>query len=159
MVTVHKKLMENQVYHSPYESSECVDKNIRLLLESQGLHVIVSWLFERPEMGIENGFTVNINQCELTYKVIDAETLLIVLYKKKKQYRTSLGFSLRELMWFLDLLGAGIPSLKHAIGLVDVFPYRDCQGISSNRLLRLYEHVGAQIYIEDGRNWARLKLK
>ena len=141
------------------ENKELVSNEILSFLSLKRIPFQSAWLFDRPELGIGNGHVVKVGRSEITFKLLDVESLLIVLYKIDKQDRQTLGFSLRDLIRFLHLLGDNIPSLKKAVGLVDVFPYRACEGIRADRLSKLYVRFGAEVSDVDGRKWVEYKLK
>lgn len=133
--------------------------SIGALLERLGHSVDVSWLFDRSELGIVNGTRVIFGKSEIVYRQISEDTILIVLYRKEKHNRKSLSFSLAGLFCFFRFVAEEFPNIRYATGLVDVHPYIDDDGISTQRLMELYSRCGAEITSVNGRFWAEIEVR
>lgn len=131
---------------------------LAIKLKTAGINSTRSWLFDDKSFGVCNGYRISVSSGEITYRMIDEKTVLIVLYRVERKDRLSLVSSFSPLAWFVEFIKREVPSVQYIRGSVDVFPYRNERGICSKRLLKMYLRCGAVEVTEDGTRWVEMDV-
>ena len=129
------------------------DDPIRAALIEQGLAVDDHYLSESEDGGIYLGPHFRIRNCELIYRLTDADDLLLVLYRRLQQTH-SLRNPFADLIWFLQLATEPRFGLARVLGYISTLSYRHENGLTEERLVRFYQRFFQADWIKyDSHDW------
>lgn len=119
------------------------DDAVLRALARDGIPVDEVRAFDDPHSPFVEGYRITIEGAEIVFRVLDRETVVIVLYRRTAMHAT-LRTAFTGLIRFADRLRSRDLGVKRLVGVVDTSSYRPEGGLSDDRLERFYRLMGAR---------------